>query len=85
MAMVKTMPRSHRLNRIISYEQRSLKEVGLHRKNTKIIRWKKYNMYAKFLLTNTFSLWPSSLINCLVWRAVGISQVTNGLSFQSLF
>lgn len=75
----------HRLNRIVSYQQRSLKEIGFHRKNTEIMRWKKYNMYAKFLLTNTFSLWASSPINCLVWRAVGISQVTNGLGFQSLF
>lgn len=79
--MVKNMPRSHRLNKIVLYEQRSLKEIGFHRKNTKIIRWKTFNMYAKFLLTNTFFLWPSSLVNCLVWRAVGISQVTNGLGF----
>lgn len=47
---------SQRLNQIVSYEQRSLKEIGFHRKKTKIIRWKKCNMYAKFLLTNTFSL-----------------------------
>lgn len=59
---------SQRLNQIVSYEQRSLKEIGFHRKKTKIIRWKKYNMYTKFLLTNTFSLYLGSSIDCLVRR-----------------
>lgn len=58
----------HRLNQIVSYEQRSLKEIEFHRKNIKIIGWKKYNMPAKFLLTNTFIPWPRSPIDCLVWR-----------------
>lgn len=31
-----------------------------------------------------FSPWPSSPIDCLLWRAIGISQVTNGWGFQSL-
>lgn len=74
---------SHRLNQIVSYERRSSKEIGFHRKNSKIIRLKKYNIYAKFPLTNTFFLWPSSPIDYLVWRAIGISQVTNELGFQS--
>lgn len=45
----------------------------------------KCNVYVKFLLTNSFSLHPHSPINCLVWRAVGISQVTNELCSQCLF
>lgn len=65
---LKTCHGSQRLNQIVSYEQRSLKEIGFHRKNTERIRWKKCNMYAKFLLTDTFSLQLSSSIDCLVWR-----------------
>lgn len=41
-------------------------------------------MYNMFLLTNTFFLWPSSPIDCLVWSAVGIFQVKNGLDFESV-
>ena len=58
----------HWLNQIVSYEQRSLKEIGFHRKNMKIIRRKMENMSAKFRLTNTFTLWSSSSIDCPAWR-----------------
>jgi hypothetical protein len=35
--MVKHMPWPHELNQIVSYEQRSFKEIGFHRENTKAI------------------------------------------------